>query len=148
MEYDATVWDPYQNYNNDKFESVQHGRAARFVKSRYTRYSSGSDMLDELGWPLLSQGDRMLDLFCFTKLLTVWLKCPSNASLLRRIRVLDENTIRNVDRLVIQLASMDSRFLLKLLVHGPGLLSLNLRLWIYLDKIFFKISVHSIRIIP
>ena len=44
MEYGATVWDPYQNYNSDKIEKAQR-RAARFVKSRYSRYSSVSDML-------------------------------------------------------------------------------------------------------
>ena len=47
MEYGTTVWDPYQKYNSDKVERVQHG-AARFVKSRYTRYSIVSDMLDVL----------------------------------------------------------------------------------------------------
>ena len=30
-------------------------RASRFVKSRYSRYSSVSDMLDVLGWTPLSQ---------------------------------------------------------------------------------------------
>ena len=90
MEYDATVWNPYQKYNSEKFERVQR-RPTRFVKSRYSSYSSVSDMLDVSGWPPLSQ--RRLDLFCFTKLLTVWHKCPSKASLLRRIRVLKENTI-------------------------------------------------------
>ena len=55
-------------------------------------------------------GDRRLDLFCFTKLLTVWHKCSLKAYLLKRLRALEENTIRNLDRLVIQLASMDSRF--------------------------------------
>ena len=92
MEYGATVWDPYQKYNSDKVERVQR-RAARFVKSRYTRYYSVSDMLDEVGWPPLSKGDRRLELFCLTKLLMVWLKCPLKASLLRRIRALEENTI-------------------------------------------------------
>ena len=62
------------------------------------RYSSVSDMLDELGWPPLSQ--RRQDLFCFTKLLTVWHKCPSKISLLRCIRALEENTILNLDILV------------------------------------------------
>ena len=38
MEYGATVWNPYKKYNSDKVERVQR-RAARFVKSRYTRYS-------------------------------------------------------------------------------------------------------------
>ena len=89
MEYGATVWDPYQKYNSDKVKRVQC-RAARFVKSRYSRYSSVSDMLDVLGWTPLSQ--RRLDLFCFTKLLTVWHKCHSKASLSRHIRVLEENT--------------------------------------------------------
>ena len=46
------------------------------------------------------------------------------------------------------IASMDSRFSIKLLVHGTGLLSLKLRHWLYLDQIFFKISVHPFRIIP
>ena len=91
MEYGATVWDPYQNYNSDKVERVQR-RAARFVKSRYSRYSSVSDTLDVWGGRLFLKGDRRLDFFCFTKLLTVWHKCPSKASLLRCIRVLEENT--------------------------------------------------------
>ena len=52
MEYGATVWDPYQKNNSDKVERMQR-RAARCIKSRYTRYSSVSDMLD--GWPPLSQ---------------------------------------------------------------------------------------------
>ena len=94
MEYGATVWGPYQKYNSDKIERVQR-RAASFVKSRYSRYSSVSDMLDVLGWPPLSQRRqeaRLIFLFFFSKSLTGWHKCPSNASLLRRIRVLEENT--------------------------------------------------------
>ena len=90
MEYGATVGDPYQKYNSDKVEMVQR-QAAMLVKSRYTRYSSASDMLDEFGWLPLSK--MRLNLFCFTKLLTVWLKCPSKASLMRRIRALEENTM-------------------------------------------------------
>ena len=42
---------------------------------------------------------------------------------------------------------MDSRFFLKLLVHGTGLLSLKLRHWLYLDQILLEISVHPFRII-
>ena len=48
MEYGATVWDPYQKYNRDKVEGVQR-RAAGFVKSGCSRYSSVSDMIDVLG---------------------------------------------------------------------------------------------------
>ena len=47
MEYGATVWDPYLNSNSDKFGRVQR-RAGKFVKIRYSRYSSVSDMLGEL----------------------------------------------------------------------------------------------------
>ena len=62
------------------------------------------------GGHLFLKADRRLDLFCFITLLMVWHKCPSKASLSRRIRVLEENTTRNLDRLAIQLASMDSHF--------------------------------------
>ena len=81
----------YQKYNSDKVERVQR-RAARFVISRYSRYSSVSDMLDVLAWTPLSQRRQEVDLFSYTKLLTVWHKCPLKASLLRRMRVLEENT--------------------------------------------------------
>ena len=54
IEYGATAWDPYQKYNSDKVERVQR-RASRFVESKYTKYYSASDMLDELGWPPLTQ---------------------------------------------------------------------------------------------
>ena len=64
MEYGATVWDPYQKYNIDKVESDK-GRAVRCVKSRYTRYSSVSDMLDEWGWPPLSQRRQEARLILF-----------------------------------------------------------------------------------
>ena len=92
MEYGATVWDPYHKYNSDKVERVQR-QAARFVKSRYTRYSCVSDMLGELGWPPLSERRQEARLILFTKLLTVLYKCPSKTYLLRCIRALEENTI-------------------------------------------------------
>ena len=148
MEYSATVGFYTKNTTVAKLRGCNVELQLRFVKSRYSRYSSVSDMLDVLGWTPLSQMSRRLDLFCSTKLLTVWHKCPSKASLSRRIRVLEENTTLNLDRLAIQLASMDSRFFLKLLVHGTGLLLLKLRHWLYLDQILFEISVHPFRIIP
>ena len=51
-----------------------------------------------------------------------------------------KGTRRNSDRLVIQLASMNSRVPLNLLVHGTHLGSLKLLHWLYLGQIFFKIS--------
>ena len=68
MEYGATVWDPYQKYNSDKVERVQR-QAARFVKSRYSRYSSVSDRLDVLGWTPLSQRRQEARLILFYKIM-------------------------------------------------------------------------------
>ena len=68
MEYGTTVWDPYQKYNSGKIERVQR-RAARFIKSRYSRYSSGSDMLDVLGWTPLSQRRQEAQLILFYKII-------------------------------------------------------------------------------
>ena len=48
MEYGATVWDPYLKYSSDNVERLQR-RDARFIKSRYSRYSSVFDMIDVLG---------------------------------------------------------------------------------------------------
>ena len=53
-------------YNSDKVERVQRS-AARFLKSRYTRYSSVSDMFDELRWPPLSQRRQEARLILFYK---------------------------------------------------------------------------------
>ena len=75
MEYGATVWDPYQKYNSDKVERVQR-RAARFVKSWYSRYSSVSDMLDVLGWTPLSQRRQEARLILFYKIINGLAQVP------------------------------------------------------------------------
>ena len=75
MEYGATVWDPYQKYNSDKIERVQR-RAARFMKSRYLRYSSVSDMLDVLGWTPLSQRRQEAQLILFYKFINGLAQVP------------------------------------------------------------------------
>ena len=70
------MWDPYLKYNSDKDERVQR-RPASFVKRWYTNNSSVSDMLDELVCPPLSQRRQLGgSTNPFTKLLTVWYKCP------------------------------------------------------------------------
>ena len=148
MEYGATVWDPYQNYNSDKIEKAQR-RAARFVKSRYSRYSSVSDMLDVLGWTPLSQRRQEARLILFYKIINGLAQVPFDGVLVEAYKATRRKhnmKCRHIGH--IQLASMDSRFFLKLFVHGTGLLSLKLRHWLYLDPILFKIIVHSFRIIP
>ena len=63
MEYGTTVWDPYQKYNSDKIERVQC-RAARFVKSRYSRYSSVSPCISHWLRPDLSTHHSFGHLIC------------------------------------------------------------------------------------
>ena len=92
----ASVWDPYQKYNSERVQL----RAERFVNSRYSRYSSVSDMLDVLGWLHFSQRRYEARLILFYQIINGLAKCPSNASLLRRIRVLEE---------IIRSGSNDSR---------------------------------------
>ena len=88
MEYGATVWDPYQNTIVTKLRGCS-------VELQGSLKVGIRDTLVFLiclmcwGGRLFLKGDRRLDLFCFTKLLTVWHKCPSKASLSRRIRVLE-----------------------------------------------------------
>ena len=72
MEYGATVWDPYQKYNSDRVQR----RAAMFVKSRYSKYSSVSDMLDVLGWPPLSQWRQEARLILFYKIINGLAQVP------------------------------------------------------------------------
>ena len=51
-------------------------RAARFVKSRYSRYSSVSDMLDVLGWTPLSQRRQEARLILFYKIINGLAQVP------------------------------------------------------------------------
>ena len=88
MEYS----DPYQKYNSEKVERVQC-HAARSSKVGIQDILVFLIYLMCWGGRLFLKGDRRLNLFCFTKLLMVWHKCPSKVSLLRHIRVLEENTI-------------------------------------------------------
>lgn len=54
LEYASAVWDPHTAGAAHQLEMVQR-RAARFVKRDYTRDSSVTAMLNELGWMTLAQ---------------------------------------------------------------------------------------------
>ena len=134
MEYGATVWDPYPNYNSDKVERVRR-RAARLIKSRYSRYSSVSDMLDVLGWTPLSQRRQEARLILFYKIINGLAQVPFEGVLVETYK----GTRRKHNMKFRQIGHTTSQygqsfFSLKLLVHGTGLLSLKLRHWLYLDK--------------
>ena len=64
LEYAAPVLDPYIQDDIQRIEMVQR-RAARWVMSDYSPYSSVSDMLGRLGWRTLEQrrADSWLVLF-------------------------------------------------------------------------------------
>ena len=48
LEYGAPIWDPYTHILIDKLESIQR-RAVRFIMNDYSRYSSVTDVMSELG---------------------------------------------------------------------------------------------------
>ena len=135
----SVVWDPSQKYNSEKIERVQR-RAARFVKSRYSRYSSVSDMLDELGWTPLSRRRQEARIVQFYKIINGLAQVPFEGVIVGAYKGIRRKHHMKFRRLAIQLASMDSRFFLRLLVHGTGLLSLKLRHWLYLDQIYLKLA--------
>ena len=68
-------------------------RAAMFVKCRYSRYSSVSDMLDVLGWPPLSQRRQEVRLIFFYKIINGLAQVPFESLLVEAYNmVLEENT--------------------------------------------------------
>ena len=79
------------------------------------------------------------------QLLTVWHKCPSKESLLRRIRVLEENM--KFRQIVHTTSQYGQSFFSKTISTWNGLAFLKLRHWLYFDHIFLTISVHPFRII-
>ena len=145
-EYGATVCDPYQKYNSDKVERVQR-RAARFVQSRFSRYSSVSDMLDVLGWTPLSQRRQEARLILFYKIINGLAQVPFEGVLVEAYK----GTRRKHNMKFRQIGHTTSQygqsFFPKTISAWNGL-SLKLRHWLYLDQIFFKISVHPFHIIP
>ena len=92
IEYGATGWDPYQRYNSVKVERVQL-KAARFVKSRYTRCSNVSDMLDELRWLSLSQRRQEARLILFYKIINGLAQVPYEGVIIEAYMRTSRNTI-------------------------------------------------------
>ena len=54
IEYAAIIWSPHTQSAICKIETVQR-KAARFVCNNYYRYSSVTNMLQQLGWPTLER---------------------------------------------------------------------------------------------
>ena len=66
LEYTATIWDPHLLKDIRALEGVQR-KAARYVKHDYSRYSSVTTMLQDLGWTSLQDRRRNLRLALFYK---------------------------------------------------------------------------------
>ena len=81
MEYGTTVWDPYTRRTTVTKLRVCSGELQGPSKVGIQDTLVFLICLMCWGGRLFLKGDRRLDLFYFTKLLTVWHKCPSMASL-------------------------------------------------------------------
>jgi len=53
LEYATAAWDPHRAKDINKLDMVEQ-LAARFVKRYYRQTTSVSSILDQLGWPSLS----------------------------------------------------------------------------------------------
>ena len=67
MEYACTTWDPYQQNNRQSLEMVQRW-AARYVKNRYHKTSSDTEMLHQLQWTSLEARRRQARLVLLCKI--------------------------------------------------------------------------------
>ena len=79
LEYAACVWDPHQEYLIYDIEKIQR-RAARWVLSDYSYYSSVTDILKCLKWPTLQERRHVNRLSQFHKIvhnLTPSIQLPS-----------------------------------------------------------------------
>jgi len=68
LEYAVTAWAPYTQRNINKIESIQR-RAARFVMSDFSTYSSVTAMLSSLKWSTLHHRRHILQLIMLFKIL-------------------------------------------------------------------------------
>ena len=66
LEYGAAIWDPYTKLKQTQLEMVQR-RAARYVHNDYSRHSSPTHMLQQLGWRSLLQRRADIRLIFFYK---------------------------------------------------------------------------------
>ena len=105
MAYGSTVWDPYQKYNGDKDERVPR-RAVRFVKSRYSIYSSVSDMLHVLRWTPLSQRRQETRLIMFYKIINGLVHVPFECVLVEAYK----GTRRKHNMKLIQIGHTTSQY--------------------------------------
>ena len=98
-------------------------------------------MLDDLRWPPLSERRQEAGLILLKTIINDLTQVPFEHVLIVKTQ------LEILDRLIIQLASIDTHFSLKLIVRGTGFVSPKLRHWQNLDLIFLGINVHPFHVI-
>ena len=68
LEYASPVWSPFTELNILKLETVQR-RAVRFIMNDFSRYSSVTSMIEQLGLPILKQRRNEAKLIMMYKIL-------------------------------------------------------------------------------
>ena len=105
-------------------------------------------MLNVSGWTPLSQRRQEAQLILFYKIINGLAQVHFEGVLVVAYKGSRRKHSMKFRHIGHTTSPYGSSLSLKLLVHGTGLLSLRLRLWLYSEKIFFKISVYPFRIIP
>ena len=77
LDYSSTIWDPHLKQDIDRIENIQR-RAARFVQSDYTRTSSVTSMMEELGWKPLHERRREQRLTLLYKIVNDLVAIPAD----------------------------------------------------------------------
>ena len=67
LEYASCAWAPYTKKHKEILEKVQNA-AARYVTGQYSRYTSVSDLIQQLKWNTLEHRRRVEDLTMFHKI--------------------------------------------------------------------------------
>ena len=84
LEYAATVWSPWQKGLRDSLEAVQR-RAARYVKNKFSREDSVTEMIQSLAWESLHSRRVKMRIILLFKIIydlidiPAWQLNPSNA---------------------------------------------------------------------
>jgi hypothetical protein len=87
LEYACVAWDPHKIKDISNLEKVQR-KAARYVKQNYSKHSSVTRMIQELGWKNLK--DRRKDIR-----LTMLYKIVNNIANVPKDEILIPSDIRN-----------------------------------------------------
>ena len=101
LEYSCTEWDPYLNKDIEGLEAIQR-RGARFLCGDYSRESSVSGMLKELGWEDLQERRKKARLVLFHKIIHNQIAIDSDKYLKPVKRPTRKNNSQNFEQIFAQ----------------------------------------------